>query len=332
MTDTLLASVASWVMSEILSQLSLAPLRSRFVYLPFLNVSSIDGLAAEDRKIRKRNEIAEAVADAGEAVAFTAFEEYTDDTPITLTPTGYIQGVRPSVKSIRRSMPGARRDDVVAAIQNGSPEALPMLRSIAEELIQAHYKKAERTAAALASGASTAAAGTTNTALDFAALIDGQTALLENKPEHRALVCILGTQGIGDLRSALIDGDAADSQLFGNGIGEEFLNALGGPAPTAATPFGNILGMPIYEADDDLLPDANGTTDKLGAIFCAGRGETTAPGSLRGFAEFCEGHNLAVQMQYDLLGDVAEAIGRYEWDLKEHTDEHIVGVLYKAPA
>lgn len=331
MTDTLLASVSSLVMSELLSPGYLKPLRSRFCLLPYLNSSSIDGVAAEDRKIPKMNEIAEAIDDA-EGTAFQEYEEFNDGTPIVLTPTGKIQGVKPSVKSLRRAMPGATRDQVIAAIQSRDPRALPMLAAIAEEILIAHYKAAERAALALFSGASQSS-GTTNEPLEFFKLIDAQTTMFEDlKPEHRALACFVGARGIGQLRTELINGNTAGSGLFRESFGEQFLQSVGGAANAAGTPFGNILGMPIFEADSDLMADANGTTDKVGAVVAIGRGETTAPGSLRGFAEFCEGHSLSVDLEYDLEGDVAKAIGRYEWDVKEHTDEHIVKVIYKAAA
>lgn len=331
MTDTLLSSVSSLVMSEILSPGYLKPLRSRFVLLPYLNASSIDGVAAEDRKIPKMNEIAEAVDDS-EGTSFQEYAEFNDDTPITLTPTSKIQGVKPSVKSLRRAMPGATRAEVIAAIQSRNPAALPMLAAIAEEILVAHYKAAERAALALFTGASQSA-GTTNEPLEFFKLIDAQTTMFEtNKPEHRTLAAFIGARGIGQLRTELVNGNTAGAGLFRTNFGDEFLNSIGGPANAAGTPFGNILGMPIFEADSALMPDANGTTDKVGAVVAIGRGETTAPGSTRGFAEFCEGHSLDVDLEYDLEGDVAKAIGRYEWDVKEHTDQHIVKVLYKAAA
>lgn len=329
MTDTLLASVDSWVMTEVLSQLALAPMRSRFAVIPFINTSNIDGLATEDRTITKKDDIAEAVDDT-EGVTFQEYEEYKDDTPVTLRPTGKVQGVKPSVKSLRRAMPGATRAEVIQAIKSGDPRALPMLSSIAEEIIDAHYRALERSALATASGFSQSG-GTTNTAASFVGLLDAQTTLLDtNKPEHRTIVAFLGGKGIGDLRTELINGDAAASNLFSNGYGQEFLNSLGGASPSASTPFGNILGMPILEADSALMPTANAAVDKVGMIICVGRGQTGTPGSMRGALEFCEGHELDVQLAFDMEGDVAKAIGRYEWDLKEHTDEHGVGFIYKA--
>jgi hypothetical protein len=333
MTDTLLASIDTWVMSEVLSQLALAPLRSRFATLPYINHSSIDGVAAEDRKIRKRDDLAVAVDDS-ESTGFTGYEEFVDATPITLTPTGKVQGVKVSVKALRRAMPGASRQEVLAAIKSGNPAALPLLSQIAEELIDSHYRAAETAAMALFSGAGATAFGTTNTELAFAALVDGQTTMLEdNRPEHRTMVCVVGARGIGQLRSAVFGGAGeALSAVFASGYATEFLNAIGGAPPSAATPFGSLIGMPIIEGESDLMANANGTTDKVCAIFCVGRGETGTPGSLRGFAEFCEGHSLDVQLEYDLEEDIVKALGRYEWDVKEHTDEHIVDGIYKAAA
>lgn len=328
MTITTSVSVASHIVSEILSELALAPLRSRYVMLPLLNASSIDGAAGEDRKIPKRTAIAEAVDDT-EGATFADYEEFAYDTAITLTPTAKVQGVEATIKSIRRRMPGATRDAVVAAIRNGSAAAIPMIAEIVEEILHAHYKAAERAALALLDGASTTG-GTTNTAPTFASLIDLQTEVLDNQPSHRMLAAVLSPIGMGRLRETLVTGSAGGiASVFSGGYADGFLDALGDAAPSAA-PHGNLLGMTFFEADSSLMTDANGTTDKVGGIFCVGRGATAAPGSLRGFAEFCEGHNLSVDMELDFEADTAKVIGRYEWDVGEHTDENVGEYIFKA--
>jgi hypothetical protein len=337
MVDTKLASVPSWILSELLDDTPLAPLRSRYAVLPYLNATSINGRPGGDRKITKRDEVAEAVEDL-EATEFTEFEELTEGTPITSTPTKKVQGIKTSIDVLQQAFPGMTRAQVIAivrAIENAQPgvglppDSLPMLRYIVEEILDAHYRPAER--AGLASFAGLAeTAGATNTALDFLALIDGQTTLFEtNKPSHRTIACFIGAKGIGDLRTDMLNGDAAASALFSNGYGEEFLRSLGGAAPSAMVPFGNILGMPIIEADSDLMTEANAGVDKVGGIVCVGKGKTGAPGSLRGFAEFTEGYDLEVGMRYDLESDMVIAIGRWSWTVIEHTDEHGVGLVYK---
>lgn len=336
MTDTKLSSLPSWLLTELLSVGTLAPLRNRFALLGFLNSSSIDGLAGQTRKIRKRHNIAEAVADS-EDTGFTAYEEFVEGSPTLLTPTPYVQGVKPDVPSLGLTMPGAKREEVIAAIMalvNMTQEsaralatALPMLRMIVEEIIDAHYRAAERAALALFPGLSQSA-GTTNTELSVATLIDGQTTLFDvNKPAHRAIAAFVSAKGIGQLRKEL--GQITGPTILGSGWGAEFLNALGGPAPTALQPFGNLLGMPILETDGSLMTTANASVDLVGAIACVGRGAADAPGSLRGFAEFCEGHSLDIGVGYSLTEDTAPSIGRYSWDVKEHTDEHGVGLIYK---
>jgi hypothetical protein len=327
MTTTTTTSVDSTIMSEILAQTDLAPLRSRFALLGFLNTSSIDGAGTGTRSIPKRNAIADAIED-DEGVDFTTYEELTYDSPVQVTPVSYAQGVKLTMDALRKAMPGRTRAQCIEALRAMRPEMIPVLGAAAVELLQSHYRVAEGAALDLLPGLASSA-GSTNTALDFLSLIDGQTTLLDNKPEHRTLACFVDNKGIGDLRADMINGDAAASALFGNGYGEEFLAALGSPPSDALRPFGNILGMPIIEVDADLMARANADVDLVGGIVCVGRGETGASNSLRGFAEFCEGYALAMDIAYDLESDAGKAIGRYNWGVAEHTDEHGVQLIYK---
>lgn len=327
MALTTSVSVAPHIMSEILATMSLGPLRSKYVMLPLLNSSSIDGKAGEDREIPKRTAIAEAVDDT-EGVEFTDYEELTFDASVTLTPTGKIQGIAPSVKALRRAMPGKSYEEVVAALKSGNADGIPIYRVMVEEILHSHYRAAERAALALLAGASDSA-GVTNTALSFAHVLDARTQLLDNNPEHTVLACVLSEKGIGDLQSELIAGTGVSlAALWANGAGDAFLNAIGDAAPSQA-PKGNILGMPVYGADVSLMTTANADVDSVGGVFCVGRGETAVPGSLRGFAEFCEGHGLSLGVAYDLESDTAPSIGRYEWDVEEHTDEHVIKLIFK---
>lgn len=328
MSMTTLANVTSNVSSELLAQMALKPLRSKFVALPLSNASNIDGAHATNRKIPLRVQIAEALDDA-EGVEFTEYEPFTYGTPITLTPTGKIMGIEPTVKSMRRVMPGATRDAVIEAVKSGDPQALPILAQFAEEVIISHYRRAERAALAVFAGITGSTKGTTNTALSMLTLVDSQTAVLAGNPEHRVLACVVSEKGIGDLRRELITGSGVGlAALWSNGYGESFLEAIGDSYPSAA-PEGNILDMPVFGADVSLMSTANAGVDSVGATFAIGRGETAAPGSLRGLSELCEGHGLSMGIEFELAGDIAKVVGRYEWDLQKHTDAHGCQLIFK---
>lgn len=327
MTITTSVSVASHVMTEILNELALEPLRHRFALLPFLNRWSIDGDASGTRKIPKRTEINEAVDDV-EGADFDQHDEFAYGTPVTLVPTGKVAGIAPTVKSLRRRMPGHTRDQVIQALRSGSLDALPMLKEIATEIIQAHYRTAERAAMAGLANASESF-GTTNTTLSFATVVDGQIAILDNRPEHRAIILMIDEVGVGHLRKEVLS-NAALAQLWGRGYGDDFLAALGSDGKEFNTqPNGNVLGSPVIAGDNSLMTTANAGVDRVGAMMCIGKGGTAKPGSMRGHSEFCEGHSLGLSLVLDESADVAEAIGRYEWIVGEHTDEHYAKAIYR---
>jgi hypothetical protein len=329
MTLTTSTSVSTHMMTEILAQLALQPLRHKFAILGFLNASNIDGQPSGTRKIAKRTEIAEAVDDV-EGAEFTDFEEYAYGTPVSLVPTAKVQGIAPTVKSLRKVMPGATREQVIQAIENNNPALIPALAEMFLEIIQSHYRLAERSAGEALTGLSESA-GTTNTVLSFATLIDGQTELFDNRPEHRTIVAIVDEIGVSHLKKEILSASSGLAAMWGSGYGNEFLSSLGveekGMSIAAA---GNLLGMPVVAGDASLMDDANASVDRVGGIICVGRGETAAPGSMRGFAELCEGHALGMSLKLDARADVAEAIGRYEWLIGEHTDEHGVKLIYRA--
>lgn len=329
MTLTTSTSVASHMMTEIMAQLALQPLRHKFAILGLLNASNIDGQPSGTRKIAKRTEIAEAVDDV-EGAEFTDHEEYAYTTAISLVPTAKVQGIQPTVKSLRKVMPGATREQVIQAIESGNPALIPALAEMFMEIIQSHYRLAERSAGEAFTGLSESA-GTTNTVLSFATLIDGQTELFDNRPEHRVVACVVDEIGVSHLKKEILSASNGLAAMWGSGYGNEFLSSLGvAEKDMNIAAAGNMLGMPIIAGDESLMDYANGTTDRVGGIFCVGRGETAAPGSLRGFAEFCEGHALGMSLKLDARSDVADAIGRYEWVIGEHTDEHGVKLIYRA--
>ena len=328
MATTTSVTVASHIMSEILSAAALMPLRANHVARYLVNVSSIDGIAAEDRKIPKLNAIAEAVDDA-EGVEFNDFEEFDYGSPITLTPTGKVQGVAPTIKALRRRMPGLTRDQVIQAVANGNPAVVPMLVEIYNEILAAHGDALERAVCAEFVNASQSA-GTTTQPMSFANLINARLQVLDNDTDGSPgpLVCVLDERGLFDLTSELLTGSGSGIvSVFANGYADSFLDELGGLVP-GPTPRHSLFGMPIYRGASSLMSTANAGVDRVGAVFRLGRGETAGAGSLRGFAEICEGHSPSISLELDVAGDIAEAIGRHEWDVGEHTDEYICKIIY----
>ena len=69
---------------------------------------------------------------------------------------------------------------------------------------------------------------------------------------------------------------------------------------------------------------------RVSALIVAGRGETGAPGSVRGFGELVERYSPSLGFQYDLADDTLLAVGRWCWAVGEHTDEHGIKIIYKA--
>lgn len=328
MAVTTSVTVASHIMTEVKSLAALMPLRANHVTQFLVNTSSIDGLATTKRDIPKLNAIAEAVDDA-EGVEFNDFEEFDYGSAVSLTPTGKVQGVAPTIKSLRRRLPGLTREQVIAAVQSGNPGVVPMLVEIYAEILAAHRDALERACNAEFVNASQSA-GTTTQPLSFSTLINARLQVLEADTDGSPgpLVCVVDERGLFDLTESLLTGSGVGIvSVFANGYADGFLDELGGLVP-GPTPRHSLFGMPIYRASSSLMSTANAAADRVGAVFRLGRGETAAAGSLRGFAEICEGHAPAVSLELDVAGDIAEAIGRYEWDTAEHTDEYICKLIY----
>ena len=70
MSLTTSTTVSNWLLSEVMSQMALDPLRGKYVLLPFLNMSNIAGRSTKNRKIRKKSAIAAAI-DGAEGSEFT---------------------------------------------------------------------------------------------------------------------------------------------------------------------------------------------------------------------------------------------------------------------
>lgn len=325
MAQTTTVTVAQHILSELMSPSALMPLWHKRTLLDKMNTANIDGEAGLTRKIRKRATIAEAIDDA-EGVAVSSSETYTDPASISVTPTGKVQRINTSIRALRKRLPGATRADVIAAIESGDPSTLPFLREQAELLYDAHFKRAEKDSLALFAGASKSA-GTTTVALSFATFLSALFKILDDKPEHENIVAVLDEKGVNDLRTALITGSGTGlASIWTDGENVPFFRHV--PDVSRSGYRGAVMGVPLYTGDKSLMTTANAGADRVGAMLCVGRGETAAPGSMRGFAEFCEGHALAIQLDLDVQGDACDAIGRWETISVEHTDEHICQMIY----
>lgn len=320
-------TVANWVLSEVMSQMALDPLRGKYVLLPFINQASIAGASTKSRKIRKKNALAAALDDT-EAVAFANPATYSVASNVTITPTTKVQGVQLTSDAIELALPvGTSRDQVISAIQSNSAAVLPLVRDAMAEVMQAHYLRAETDALQLFPGLS-GSAGTTNTALSFSTMLSALTSLLSNNVESEDLVFVLEEKGVGDLRALAVAGTGAPlSTILGGSADLAFFNHR--PDASRNGFRGSFAGVPIYAANKAVMSTANAAVDRVAALIVAGRGETGAPGSARGFAELTERYAPSLGFQYDLADDSLLAVGRWCWAVGEHTDEHGVKLIYK---
>jgi hypothetical protein len=336
MAQTTSTTVANWLLTEVMSQIALDPLRGKYVLLPFLNMADISGRATKNRKIRKKTAIAAAVDDTegSDFAASPGAVALGVASNITITPTTKVQGVELTTDAIELALPGVARSQVVAAIQSGNPSALPLVRDAMTEILEAHYLRAETDSLALFSGlsesASSSGANPTAAPLSFATLLDAMLKLLDNNPASEDMVFVLDEVGVGDLRTLAAGGSgAALSSIFtGNGAADlAFFNHR--PDVSRNGFRGSFAGIPIYAGNKAIMATANtGGADRVGALIVAGRGETGAPGSVRGFAEMVERYEPSLGFQYDLGTDSLLAVGRWCWAVGEHTDEHGVKIIY----
>jgi len=333
MAQTTSTTVANWLLSEVMSQIALDPLRGKYVLLPFLNMADISGRATKNRKIRKKTAIAAAVDD-NEGVDFTSSAVALGvASNITITPTTKVQGVELTSDAIELALPGVARSQVIAAINGNNAAALPLVRDAMTEILEAHYLRAETDALALFSGlsesASSSGANPTAAPLSFATLLDAMLKLLDNNPASEDMVFVLDEVGIADLRALAAGGSgAALSTIFSSSAADlAFFNHR--PDVSRNGFRGSFAGVPIYAGNKAVMATANtGAADRVGALIVAGRGETGAPGSVRGFAEMVERYEPSLGFQYDLGKDLLLAVGRWCWAVGEHTDEHGVKIIY----
>ena len=153
--------------------------------------------------------------------------------------------------------------------------------------------------------------------------------VLDKNPASEDLVFVLEEQGVADLRTLAASGSgAALSSIFtGGGVGDlSFFNHR--PDASRNGFRGGFAGIPIYAANKAVMQTANAGVDRVAALIVAGRGETGAPGSVRGFAEMVERYEPSLGFQYDLADDSLLAVGRWCYALGEHTDEHGCKIIY----
>lgn len=320
-------TVAEHVLQAVHAQAALKALRPRHVAMRLVNSSNIDGIGPT-RKIKKRTKIDEAEDGPGEGVSFDNFKAFGFGTSVELAPIEKVQGIAPTVKSLRNLLPGATYEQVKRALREGNPALLPALIEIYTEILASHYDALERATLATYTAASESA-GTTNTVMSFATLIDAKTKILDNEIDNTALVCVLSQRGFTHLQQEILSPTTGLAALWGDGMAEAFVKALGNAGVIPAVDAQNsVANIPIYVASAALMSKANADVDHVGAVHAYGSGK--AEEGLRGHAEICEGHAPSLTLDLDNKADVGEAIGRYEWDVEEHTDEHICKLVYRA--
>ncbi len=327
MAQTTSVTVSSHIMSEILSDLALEPLTSKIVMLSKLNQASIAGMPSKVRKIPKRQRLAVAVDDT-EGAAFSTPATMAYDTAISLTPTTKVQGATITMDALLLSMPGYSREQCIAAVQNGSPEAVPFLRQAAALILEAHRRAAE-TAALLALAGLSETAGAGNAALTFANILTALFNVLDNNPEHEDFVIVIEEKGTNDLRSLLIAGSGAPLSSVWANPNSDISLFQHIPDASRSGLRGSVMDIPVFAADKAIMTTANVGVDRVGGLIAMGKGATATAGSLRGFAEFCEGYAPSLGFNFNLLSDDVDVVGRWKWIVGEHTDEHGCGLIYK---
>lgn len=330
MSVTTFPSVSSDVKSEILGQV-LPPLYRRYRALQLLNRSNIDGEPSGKRKIPVRDAIAQAYPDIegaepgpGVAVPYGS--------AIELTPVGYVQRVPMTMKAIRRINPGLTRDAAIAALESGSAESIPLMAHAYELSLDAHLRAAEATVLGLESGL-TRSVGTVNTVLTAAVLLDAVTAYragdvsdsVDGAPSNHDLAFLLDAIGVGQIINILQTGSGTGlAALWGN-ASADVSAGMGYDENSGA--MNTWMGIPLIAADSALQTTDSNT--RYGMLIARGSGETGAPGSVRGFAEFCEGHAPSIEFERNKLSDVIDVVSRWEWVAGIHTDLHAYRIRYK---
>ena len=144
----------------------------------------------------------------------------------------------------------------------------------------------------------------------FATMLDALTKLLSNNVESEDAVFVLEEKGVGDLRALAVAGSGAPlSTIFASSAADvAFFNHR--PDASRNGFRGSFAGIPIYAANKAVMSTANAGVDRVAALIVAGRGETGAPGSVRGFGELVERYSPSLGFQYDLADDTLLAVDR----------------------
>lgn len=333
MGTTNVASVSSHLMTELLGN-ALAPLFRRYMALRLFNRSNMDGDGSLKRKIPTQEALAAAYADV-EGVEPGDAAGISYGAAIELTPSAMVQMVRLTMKAIRRIMPGATRESVIAAVESGDQSSLTLIAHAVSLSLDAHLRAAEVEALDTANDF-TRTSGTTNTVLSAAAMLDAVTnyragtitALsVSGAPTNMNAAFVLDDIGVGQLINVLQTGTGTGlAALWSNPA----IDVKLGDASVISQDDGlrgYWMGVPVLACDSAL--QAQDGTDRYGMLVGIGSGETAEPGSVRGAAEFCEGHALSVEFARHIENDVVNIVSRWEWVIAKHTDLHGLRMRYK---
>ena len=333
MATTNVAAVSSHIMTELLGN-ALAPLFRRYMALRLFNRSNIDGDGSLKRKIPTQEALAAAYADVeGVEPGDPATVSY--GTAIELTPSAMVQFVRLTMKAIRRIMPGATRESVIAAIESGDQTSLALIAHAVSLSLDAHLRAAEVDALDTANDF-TRTSGTSGAVLTAAAMLDAVTSFragtvtalaVSGSPTNMNAAFVLDDIGVGQLVNILQTGSGTGlAALWSN----PNIDVKLGDASVISQDDGlrgYWMGMPVLACDSAL--QAQDATNRYGMLMAIGSGETAEPGSIRGAAEFCEGHGLSVEFARHIENDVINVVSRWEWAIAKHTDLHGMRVQYK---
>ena len=333
MGTTNVASVSNHILTELMGN-ALAPLFRRYMALRLLNRSNTDGGASLTRKIPTQEAIAAAYADV-EGVEPGDPAGIAYGSTISVIPAAMVQFIRLTMKAIRRIMPGATRESVIAAIESGNPESLALIAHAVQLSLDAHFRAAEVEALDMANDF-TRTSGTTNTVLSAAAMLDAVT-------NYRAgTVTALATSGApSNMNAAFVLDDIGVGQLINvlqTGTGTGLAALWSNPAIDVTLGDASVIsqadglrgywmGVPVLACDSAL--QAQDGTDRYGMLVAIGSGETGEPGSIRGAGEFCEGHTPSVEFARHIENDIINVVSRWEWVVAKHTDLHGLRMRYK---
>jgi hypothetical protein len=333
MGTTSSASVSNHILTELMGN-ALAPLFRRYMALRLLNRSNMDGGASLTRKIPSQDAIAAAYADVeGFEPGDPAGISY--GTTISATPAAMVQFIRLTMKAIRRIMPGATRDSVIAAIESGNPESLALIAHAVNLSLDAHFRAAEVQALDLANGF-TRTSGSSGVVLSAATMLDAITTYragtvtalsVQGAPTNLNTAFVLDDIGVGQLVNVLQSGTGTGLAALWSNPSIDVTLGDASVISQADGLRGYWIGIPVLACDSAL--QAQDATDRFGMLVAIGTGETGEPGSTRGAGEFTEGHAPSVEFARQLENDIINVVSRWEWVVVKHTDLHGLRMRYK---